>query len=332
MPAPSCTGLWSIAASTPAFLQNLEALPMPAAVTGAIDPESDTGVRSGAEAYKRVLTGAGGRALNALKHADDHPSVYAAIYVSPPYALSVPPLPVPRLAVNLTSAPVRGGIDGDRPRRFFARSHSLFLTPAGHPVTWCKESPSRHLGIYFHRDVFNGADGVAPLLSAAALFNIVVPGIGQLIDQFADELQNPGILHAEAADSLARLLLLRLARHLHSRSTASYALAPKVIARLSDYVTEHLSERILVADLAKQAGLSPNHFALSFTERTGQSPHKFVLALRVQRASELLARSQSSLADIAYDCGFASQQHMSNALRRHLGTTPSRFRALRFRG
>jgi AraC-like DNA-binding protein len=306
---------------------------MPTAVTGAIDPESDTGPCTGAEAYKRALTSAGGRELNALKHADDHSSVYAAIYISPPYALSVPPLPVPRLAVNLSSAPIRGGIDGDRPRRYFARRHSLFLTAAGDPVTWCKELPSCHLGIYCHPAVFNGADGDPPLFSAApSIFNIVLPGIGQLIDQFADELQNPGILDAEAADSLARLLLIRLARHLHSTSTAPHALAPKVLARLRDYVTEHLSERILVADLAKQAGLSSNHFAQLFTERTGQSPHRFVLALRVQRASELLAQSASSLADIAYDCGFASQQHMSNALRRHLGTTPSRFRALRFRG
>jgi len=105
-------------------------------------------------------------------------------------------------------------------------------------------------------------------------------------------------------------------------------LTPKVVARLRDYVNANLRKPILVADLANQAGQSPSHFAQSFMERTGQSPHKFVVTLRVERAAELLARSNSSLADIAYECGFASQQHMCTVLRRCMGTTPSRFRAL----
>lgn len=305
---------------------------MPTAVTGAIHPRSDAGhrLRCGTETYERALAGVGGRQLKALKGTDDCTALSAAIYASPPYSLSVPPLPVPRLAVNLTPARVTGGVDGERPRSFEVRCYSLFLTPAGDPVTWCKESPSRHLGIYFHPDVFNGRGEDVPLFSAApSLYNIAVPRIGPLVDQFTGELQCPDLLNAEAADSLARLLLIRLARHLRGRSPGSHALTSKVISRLRDYITQHLSERILVADLARQVGLSPNHFALSFTEQTGQSPHKFVLAFRVKRAAELLARSESSLAVIAHDCGFASQQHMSNAVRRYLGTTPSQLRASR---
>jgi AraC family transcriptional regulator len=298
---------------------------------GATDPESDSGqgLREGAETYERVLLGAGGGEFKALTNAAGRTSVYAALYASPAYALSVPSLRVPRLAVNLTAARVSGRIDGDRSRGFDARRHSLFLIPAGAPSVWRKESPSRHLGIYFHPNVFDGGDDDgSPLLQTPALLNANVPGVGQLADQLAGELQSPGILNIEAADSLARLLLIRLVRHLRRRSTESHALTPKTIARLRDYVLEHLSERVLVADLAKQAGLSANYFALCFTEFTGQSPHRFVLTLRLERAAQLLSRSESRLADIAHDCGFASQQHLSNAVRRHLGTTPSRYRAL----
>jgi len=156
-----------------------------------------------------------------------------------------------------------------------------------------------------------------------ALFNSVVPGIGQLVDQFAEELRTPGILNLEAADCLARLVLIRLSRHLHRRCVVPHRLTPKVVTRLRDYVDANLREPILVADLANQAGQSPSHFAQSFMERTGQSPHKFVVTLRVERAAELLTRSDSSLADIAYQCGFASQQHMCTVLRRCMGTTPS---------
>jgi AraC family transcriptional regulator len=294
------------------------------------DPGSESGqsVCSGAEVYLHKLVGAGGNEVEALTCGKGRVSVYAAIYASQPYALSVPALAVPRLAVNLTAARVSGGLDNDSPRGFDARRHSLFLTPAGAPVTWRKDSPSRHLGIYFHPDVFDSADEGTPLrCELPCLLNVSIPGIGQLADQLVDELQSSGILKAEAADSLARLVLIRLARRFHRASSAAPALTPKAIERLTDYVVAHLSERILVADLAGQVGLSPNHFAASFTERTGRSPHRFVLAIRIERATTLLGRSTLSLAQIAHDCGFSSQQHLSNVFRQHLGTTPSRLRA-----
>jgi len=227
---------------------------MSTAVTGASDFACAHGPNSGAVAYANALAAAGGRELSTQKYAGDRSSVCAVMYIAPPYSLSVPPLPVPRLAVNLTAARVRGGFHGDRPRSFDARRHTMFLTPAGQPVTWCKESPSRHLVIYFQPDVFNGAGGKAQ--PVPALFNAAVPGVGQLIGQFTDELQTPGILNDEAADCLARLLLIRLARELQRKSTAYHSLAPRVIARVRDYVTAHLSERILVADLARETALS----------------------------------------------------------------------------
>jgi AraC-like DNA-binding protein len=286
-------------------------------------------LRREADTYKQALTDVGGQEHSSMNHSNVGALSYGALYVSPPYSLHVPPLSVPRLAVNITAGSVCGGFDRDRTRTFLCRRHSLFLTPAAHPVTWTKKTPSRHLGIYFHPNTMNGTDEDVPLFrTVPVLFNSVVPGIGQLVDQFADELRTPGILNLEAADCLSRLVLIRISRYLHGTRVVQYRLTPKVITRLRDYVDAHLREPILVADLANQAGLSPSHFAQSFMERTGQSPHKFVVMLRVEHAAKLLARSGLSLSDIAYECGFASQQHMCTVLRRCMGTTPSRFRAL----
>ncbi len=294
-----------------------------------VDAESGHGVQGGADAYGRVLIAAGGKEIEALMRNQDHPGVCAAIYASPPYDLHVPPLPVSRLSVNLTRSHVSGGIDGERDHSFEAGRYSLFFAPAGAPVNWRKDSPSRHLNIYFHPDAFGGGDDDVPSLAGASpVFNIYVPGTRQLADQLAVELDSPGLLNADAADSLARLLVVRLVRHLHRCETAPYPLTPKVLARLRDYVVEHLAERILVADLAREAGLAPNRFALAYSKHTGHSPHQFVLALRIEHAAELLRHSTRSLADVAHACGFANQQHLSNTMRRHLGITPSGYRAL----
>jgi AraC family transcriptional regulator len=285
-------------------------------------------VRHGVSAYGCLLVAAGGQELEALMRHADRNAVCSALYVSPPYDLLVPPLKVPRLSINLTRSRVSGGIDGERHHVFEARRHSLFLTPAGAAVRWRKESPSRHLNIYFHADAFNGDDDEAPRMhNEHPLFNATIAGMQPLADQLVDELCSAGPLNAEAADSLACLMLVRLARHQRQSANVVNPLTTSVLARLRDFVAEHLGERILVTDLARQAGLSPSRFAHAFSERVNQSPHQFVVAMRLERATELLRHSCLTPADVAHTCGFASQQHLTNAMRRALGITPGRYRA-----
>lgn len=284
-------------------------------------------VRNGVDVYAQALAAAGGKELEALIRQGDRSAVCAAIYASPPYDLRVPALPVSRLSVNLTRARVNGGVDGERNRSYEAMRYSMFLVPAGVPVVWRKDSPSRHLNIYFHPDALERSeDDGAAIDPEQPVFNAQVAGIRHLADQLAAELGSPDMLTAGAVDSLARLLLVQLARQLRDPGTAPNPLTPKILAGLRDYIVAHLSERILVADLAREAGLSPNRFAQTFSEHTQQSPHQFVLAMRLDRAAQLLRRSNLNLVEVAHDCGFANQQHLCNAMRRHLGTTPSRYR------
>jgi AraC family transcriptional regulator len=291
--------------------------------------EPRRGVRQGVHTYASALAAAGGTQLEALMRGDDRGAVGAALYTSPPYDLRVPALLVSRLSVNMTCARVSGGPEGERLRHFEAKRHSLFLTPAGTAVRWHKQSPSRHLNIYFHPDGFSKGDDEAPWLAEGEpIFNAAIPGLRALADELVAELNGRDNLSVEASDSLARLLLVRLARRPPRAASASSALTPRVLARLRDYVEEHLAERILVADLAAVAGMSPNRFAQAYSERTEQSPHQFVLGLRLVRAMTLLRQSRLGLAEVAVVCGFASQQHLTHTMRRRLGTTPARYRSV----
>lgn len=296
-------------------------------MTQTADSRAHVIVRNGADAYAQALGFAGGTELEAVMREEDRNVVCAAIYASPPYDLQVPALPVSRLSVNLTRSRVSGGVEGERCRSYEAQRYSMFLVPAGVPVAWRKDSPSRHLTLYFRTDVLDyTGDGGAVFVPEQPVFNAQIVSTRHLADQLAAELDSPAMLTTEAADSLARLLLIRLARQLRGSGMASNPLTPGVLSSLRDYVVAHLSERILVADLAREVGLSPNRFAQAFSAHTRQSPHQFVLALRLDAAERLLRTSTLSLVEIAQDCGFADQQHLSNAMRRHRCTTPSRYR------
>jgi len=75
-------------------------------------------------------------------------------------------------------------------------------------------------------------------------------------------------------------------------------------------------------DLAKTANMSKFHYLRSFKDETGMTPHAYLNALRVERARKLLFSSPENLSDIAFDCGFADQAHLTRAYKKIYGMTP----------
>jgi AraC family transcriptional regulator len=289
------------------------------------------GLQAGEQAYRQQLAQSSGpTAPSLVKSLPPTPSasaVVVALYEAPPYDLQVPALGIARLSINLVSSRVLGNVDGARVRRFDAGRHSLFLTPAQAQAHWRKDTASRHLNLYFDSSAFDSAALETTAMDLRQpLLNGHVPGLGALADELASELQQGAVLAAEAADSLSRLLLIRLARHAQRRKDAANPIHAALMQRLRDHIMSRLGDRIPVQDLAAIAGLSPNRFTQAFAAHTGQSPHRFVLALRLAEATQLLRHSNASLADIAARCGFANQQHMTYVMGQRMGTTPGRFR------
>lgn len=291
----------------------------------------------GAARYRRVLGGAGGREIELLARDAGAPDVCVGMYASPPYDLAVPALAVSRLSVNLTPAVVSGGLEDDRPQRHVAARHSLFLTPAGAAAHWRKEAPSRHLNIYFRTSMFDGPEDASLAGPARTpLLNGHAPGVRTIADALVEELLQPGVAAEEAADSLGRLLLVRVLRHglavARAQRAPRRAIGPAGLQRLREWVMDHLAQRILVRDLAAVVRMPPERFAEASARETGQTPHRWVLALRLAHAESLLRQSPAGLADIAASCGFANQQHLTRVMRRRLGTTPGRYRDAARRG
>ncbi len=79
-------------------------------------------------------------------------------------------------------------------------------------------------------------------------------------------------------------------------------------------------------EMAAQAGVTPSHFCRIFKRASGVSPHQYVMKARLDRAQQLLAQSNLSMAAIAETLGFTSQSHFTRAFRRFTGATPGDFR------
>jgi len=103
------------------------------------------------------------------------------------------------------------------------------------------------------------------------------------------------------------------------------ALPPWRLKRVYEYADAHLHEEIDIVTLADVAGLSVRHFSRAFREEVGETPHRWLMLRRTDRAIQLLAKNQMELAQIAECCGFAGQSHFTKVFKQVTGNTPKKW-------
>ncbi|MGF1462709.1 MAG: helix-turn-helix domain-containing protein [Maricaulaceae bacterium] len=134
-------------------------------------------------------------------------------------------------------------------------------------------------------------------------------------------------------DSFDQVIATHILRRYSSRSREAEAVvaAPPpqpnadMVAKAKAYLLERQAENVSLDAVARHVGLSKFHFQRRFRAELGLSPHEFVQQARIKQVRDLL-KGPASLAEIAVDCGFSSQQHMTNAFTRHMGVSPGRYR------
>jgi len=95
---------------------------------------------------------------------------------------------------------------------------------------------------------------------------------------------------------------------------------------VADYIDAHFGEDVSLHQLAQVAGLSPYHFARAFKQSFGVPPHRYHLAVRMERAKLLLENMKTSVTEIGVQVGFSETSGFSTAFRKFTGMTPTEFR------
>lgn len=94
------------------------------------------------------------------------------------------------------------------------------------------------------------------------------------------------------------------------------------VERARTMMQVHYAEPLSLSQLAREAGMSVYHFARVFSELQGQSPHQFLVEVRLNAAAERL-RAGASVTQTCYAVGFGSLSHFVTSFRRRFGVRPS---------
>ena len=99
------------------------------------------------------------------------------------------------------------------------------------------------------------------------------------------------------------------------------------LLRAKDLVDARYREPLDVKALAQAARLSPAHFSREFRREFGESPHRYLLTRRLERAAALLRTTDRSVADICLTVGLRSVGSFTTSFGRTFGMTPTQYRA-----
>lgn len=174
--------------------------------------------------------------------------------------------------------------------------------------------------------LLGGVATFEPETPRVALTDSHVVDLVQRLQAQAVAVQPWGPLYTEA-------LSLTLASYLYARYGMPSARRerennPEALPsrRLVAFIEEHLGSDIGIATLAGLAGYSPDHFARLFKQGFGLSPYQYILQRRIERAKSLLLDRTHSIAEVAMQCGFASQAHFHTTFKARTGVTPGAYR------
>jgi AraC-like DNA-binding protein len=99
------------------------------------------------------------------------------------------------------------------------------------------------------------------------------------------------------------------------------------LLRARDLADARYREPLDVATLARAAHVSPAHFTREFRRAFGETPHRYLLTRRLERAAALLRNTDRTVADICLTVGLTSVGSFTTSFGKLYGMSPTAYRA-----
>ena len=109
-------------------------------------------------------------------------------------------------------------------------------------------------------------------------------------------------------------------------STAPAIPLSRHLLRVRDLIDRAYAGPLDVPALARSAHVSESHFNRSFKAAFGETPHRYLLRRRMERAKALLRAGELSVTEVCLAVGFTSLGSFSSQFRRYVGESPTAYR------
>jgi AraC family transcriptional regulator len=161
----------------------------------------------------------------------------------------------------------------------------------------------------------------------AGVNDVTISGLGNLL--------RPALGHPDQTNPLfLDHILLALGVHIAQTyggmrpvsRPARGGLAPWQERRGREFLLANIKRGVALKEVARECGLSVGHFSHAFRRTLGVAPHQWLIEQRVVLSKEKLRDHGLSLSDVATECGFSDQSHLTRVFRQMVGVSPGAWR------
>lgn len=114
--------------------------------------------------------------------------------------------------------------------------------------------------------------------------------------------------------------------HLSRTSREGGRAQPDALRRALEWIEQSGHEAIDLANLAREAGVSPAQLVVLFKRHLGTTPIRHVWETRTRHGAQLLRETGLTVGEVAYRCGFQTPFHFSRWVRELHGVSPKTLR------
>jgi AraC family transcriptional regulator len=257
--------------------------------------------------------------------------VYVSTQEEQPYRAEFDPIATHMLILHLN-----GPVTVSRGRGRFTRSRripagGLFLHPAGRSLEVELGGRLDTVHAYLTDRALQEANDDRPVELSEEL-GTTDPLIEQLMLALEGVVQQWSPSARTYADHLTGMLAAQLVqRYRVDRAEPTplrgpAGLSSRQLSAVRELIEQRLADPLPISDLAAAATLSVSQFVRQFKASTNETPHQYLLRLRLEQACRQLRTGTSPIGEVAVSCGFSHQEHLTRVMRAKLGTTPGAVR------
>ena len=124
--------------------------------------------------------------------------------------------------------------------------------------------------------------------------------------------------------------MLLIHRMTQMKATATFipedTSSEQILAKVQYVIDSRYHEDLTVETIARECHISTSYLHKLYTSALGTSPHAALLNRRIAEARALLVKTDLSMGEIAFRCGFHSHAYFNDCFKRKTGITPGVFR------
>jgi AraC family transcriptional regulator len=216
-------------------------------------------------------------------------------------------------------------IDSEKFAARRSRPGSLLILPARMEAAWRSENISDRTHYYLHPELLEQVSreiqGKPCNLRDDCIF-ILDNGLAEQLQHYSFLLDSTTSSRFERELSMLNIVATLVRRYTDLSPQGAGQDAIDKGERLVRFIEDNLAEQLKADDIAQAIGVSPATLKRLARERLGNPLHDYVVGRRLEVAAELIGKGLP-IAQVAQDCGFSSQSHLSTSMKSRSGVTPA---------